>query len=106
MQITLSPVRRDQTLSLERQGDTLVVNGEAFDFAPLGEGETLPRGAIDSDWFVGPVTREGGALSLVLALPHGAAPPEATLFPQPIIDPANGPIPLPPYSEEEEHVED
>lgn len=101
MQIFLSPVRRDDLLSLERTGDKLILNGEAFDFGPLPEGATLPVEAIDSHWFVGPVTRKAGKLQVVLALPHGANAPEGTLFPAPIIDPDNGQIALPAHSVED-----
>lgn len=107
MEITLSPVRRDETLALERQGDTLILNGEVFDFTPLPDGATLPNSAIDSDWFVGPVTRVGGELNITLALPHGANAPQGTLFPEPIIMPPNGSIRLPIHSvedpEDDEH---
>ncbi|MFN4131275.1 MAG: hypothetical protein ACK4GC_15875 [Paracoccaceae bacterium] len=98
MQITLSPMRRDDVLTLHRAGDILTINGEAFDFSPLPEGATLPREAVDCDWLASDVTRTGGALHLTLILPHGAEAPPETLFPAPVIDPANGPVELPPHS--------
>lgn len=77
MKLHFSPIRSDDTLVLERQGDTLIANGEAFDFSPLTEGESLPAQAVASQWFVGPVSRRGGVLELTVLLPHGAnAPPE------------------------------
>ena len=97
MQITLSPTRRDTPLSLSRNGDTLTLNGEVFDFSPLPEGATLPPEAIASDWFAGPVERVGGALRLTLVLPHGANAPQETLFPAPLTLTGNGPVALPPY---------
>ena len=100
MQITLSPARRDTPLTLSRQGDALTINGEVFDFTPLPEGATLPREAIASDWFAGPVERVGGALRLSLVLPHGANAPQETLFPAPLILTGNGPVILPPYEVE------
>lgn len=42
MHITLTPMRRDASLQLERAGDLLVINGEAFDFSALPDGATLP----------------------------------------------------------------
>ncbi len=42
MHITLSPMRRDGTLTLHRAGDVLTING-AFDFSGIGDGATLPR---------------------------------------------------------------
>lgn len=97
MQITLSPARRATPLTLERTGDALTINGELFDFTPLPEGATLPREAIASDWFAGPVERIGGVLHLTLVLPHGAKAPQETLFPVPLTLTGNGPVTLPPY---------
>ena len=98
MNITLSPTRRDETLTASRDGDTLTLNGEAFDFSPLEEGETLPADAIDSPWIAGDVTRTDGVLHITLRLPHGANAPEETRFPEPIIDPPDGDIALPMHS--------
>lgn len=100
MKLSLSPVRRDDTLSLARKGDALIINGETFDFAPLAEGAVLPPEAIASDWFAGPVTRSDGALHIALFLPHGPDAPRRTLFPEVIDDPADGVVTLPPHSKE------
>ena len=106
MHIKLSPTRRDETLTASRDGDTLTLNGEAFDFGPLEEGETLPADAIDSPWIVGDVARTDGALHVTLRLPHGANAPEETRFPETIIDPPDGEIALPMHSLPELEVED
>ena len=106
MHITLSPARRDAPLVASRDGDKLTLNGEVFDFSPLGEGETLPADAIDSEWIVGDVTRTGGVLHLTLRLPHGANAPEETRFPETIIDPPDGEIALPMHSLPELELED
>ena len=98
MKITLSPTRTDTPLAASRDGDTLTLNGEAFDFGPLGEGETLPADAIDTPWITGDVTRTDGVLHLTLRLPHGANAPEETRFPETIIDPPDGEIALPMHS--------
>ena len=95
MQITLSPVRSDETLALSRAGDVLILNGQVFDFGPLPDGATLPAEAIDSDWIVGPVSRIDGELHLTLRLPHGPNPSEAVAFPAPIHVAEDGPIALP-----------
>ena len=95
MQINFSPVRRDTPLTVVKQGDTLVVNGTEFDFSAVPEGATLPADAIDSDLFVGPVSRANGELSLTLMLPHGPNPSQAVAFPQPITVNADGPVELP-----------
>lgn len=95
MRISLAPQRRDETLALERSGDTLVINGEAFDFSYLPEGGTLPHGAVASDFVFGAVSRVGGAVTLTLILPHGPNPSGAVAFPDPIVEPGDGPIELP-----------
>jgi len=100
MQITLSPARRDTPLTLDRTGDALTINGEVFDFTPLPDGATLPREAIASDWFAGPVERVDGTLRLSLVLPHGANAPQETLYPAPLTLTGNGPVILPPYEVE------
>lgn len=101
MQIKLLPMRCDDRLELGRNGDTLAINGEVFDFSPLPEGATLPVEAIESDWFAGPVERTGGELRLTLILSHGANAPQETLFPAPLTLTGDGPVSLPPYEVEE-----
>lgn len=95
MNISFSPLRSDSTLTLSRQGEALILNGETFDFADLPEGARLPQQAIACDWFAGDVTRTNGALQITLVLPHGPQAPHATRFPQQVTDPADGAIPLP-----------
>jgi hypothetical protein len=98
MEIQFTPVRDDQRLALETAGDVLIINGERFDFSELPEGSELPAQAISSRWFVGPVTRRDGELSVSLLLPHGAhAHPEA-LYPKPITTSSDGAVQLPAYS--------
>lgn len=98
MIINLSPVRMDETLMVDREGDVLMVNGESFDFGPLLEGATLPASAIDSRWFTGQVDRVDGELHLTMILPHGANAPDEARFPKPIILPDDGPVDLPEHS--------
>jgi len=97
MQITLTPQRRDDRLSLSREGDVLILNGEAFDFAAIPEGGTLPRDAVACDWLASDVTRQDGVLHLTLILPHGADAPQATLFPAALTLTGDGPVVLPEY---------
>lgn len=101
MHIILTPQRRDDTLTLMRSGDTLTINGEAFDFASVPEGAILPKDAVTCDWLASDVTRQGGVLHLTLILPHGADAPPETLFPVPVSVTADGPIALPLYDMEE-----
>ena len=95
MIIKLSPVRLDSSLSAERTGEVLRVNGLAYDFASLQEGASLPAEAIDSRWFCAPVERISGGLVLTLMLPHGADASEQSRFPVDIVSPADGRVPLP-----------
>lgn len=97
MHINLFPVRLDEPMLLDREGDVLYVNGEAFDFGQLLEGATLPRKAVLSDWFPGEVNRIDGELHLTLRLPHGPNAPESTRFPVPIEVLEDGPVELPIY---------
>lgn len=100
MQLTFFPVRSDDRLTLDRAGDLLIVNGLALDFTPLPDGATLPQAAIACPWIVGPVMRVNGLLQIPMVLPHGANPPVQTLFPDPILVQADGPVVLPPYDVE------
>lgn len=97
MQIKLSPrLRRgSETLTVARKGSALIINSQTFNFSQLAEGETLPHDAIDSEWFLGDVTRIGGELHLTLLLPHGPNSSEAERFPEPIHVTEDGPIKLP-----------
>lgn len=94
MKINLSPQRRDDTLTVSKQGDTLTINGTEYDFTDLPDGATLPADAVDSEFVIGTVERINGALELTLLLPHGANASEAARFPQPIT-PADGLLELP-----------
>ncbi|MFN3955450.1 MAG: hypothetical protein ACK4LQ_13440 [Pararhodobacter sp.] len=92
MKITLSPQLRADALELDRAGDVLAVNGVAFDFADLAEGEAR---AVDCPWIVGPVLREGGAVHLTLILPHDENASEETRFPSTLTLLNDGPVALP-----------
>ena len=105
MHISLSPMRRDDALTVVKSGDVLTINGEAFNFASLPDGATIPEGVVPCDWIAGPVSRIDGDLHLTLILPHGPRPTQEQAFPQPIIDPADGEIALPQNEEEVAHVD-
>ena len=95
MKIFLSPQRRDDTLSVVRRGGLLIVNDEPFDFPAVEEGDILPRSAIESDWFVGDVTRVNGELELTLILPNPANVSQAQAFPVPLTITKMGPLSCP-----------
>ena len=95
MKLILSPQRRDDTLTVVKQGDTLTINGTAYDFSQLPDGGTLSADAVYCEFVIGSVNRVDGELELTLLLPHGANASEAARFPQPIINPADGKLELP-----------
>lgn len=99
MRIKLQANRCDDTLEVIKNGNILVVNGEAFDFSPMSDGDTLPYTAITSDWFPADVQYVGGELVVTLKLPNpwNYSPEQA--FPVDLIDVPDGmvifPGPLP-----------
>lgn len=95
MQIKLSPVRSDESLSVSRSGDIVTVNGVPFDFSQLPEGAELPATAISSDWFTCSVERINGAVHLTLKLPHAANPSQEVAFPVQIDVTKDGIVELP-----------
>ncbi len=108
MLIKLSPLRRDDTLEVIKTGDVLTVNGEDFDFSPIGEGDTLPALAISSTWFLDKVCRIEGELVLTLFLPLPWNYSQEQAFPVPLQSVPDGsvvlPKPLPSEPPVEEHI--
>ena len=95
MHITLFPQRRDNTLIVSKQGDTLTINGIAYDFSAIPDGATLPASAVDCEYIAGNIERINGVLHLSLILPHGPNPSQEVAFPAPIINPPDGVLELP-----------
>jgi hypothetical protein len=98
MNITLTPQRRDDTLTVSKQGDTLKINGQTFDFTGMPDGSTLPAEAVACEYIRcsgNKVERIDGELRLTLLLPHGADATQAALFPAPLINPPDGSLELP-----------
>lgn len=95
MKINLSPQVRTDSLEVIKAGDKLTVNGESFDFTQLPEGAVLPATAVNCEFIIGDVRREGGELQLTMLLPIAWDAPESGAFPQPILNPADGRVPLP-----------
>ena len=109
MKIILSPQRRDDTLMVIKAGDVLTINYEEFDFSFIGEGDTLPRAAIDGFWFAGNIERLNGELTLTLLFPNPwnysaeqafpvpllAVPDGLVVFPKPLADIHDGSYPVP-----------
>ncbi len=96
MIIEFSPVRMDETLELIRTGDTLIINGEPFDFSVVPAGGILPETGVQSAWICGPVQRDdAGVLHVPVVLPIGFHATESARFPHPASVDEDGPIALP-----------
>ena len=95
MRIILSPQRRSDTLSVVRAGSVLIINGESFDFSKMGDGDTLPRMAIASEWFAGDVEKTDGELTVILWLPNPENYSPEQAFPVPLENVPDGPVALP-----------
>ena len=95
MKITLIPQRRDDAIAISKQGDTLTINGTAYDFSVIPDGATLPASAVDCEYITGNIERINGVLQISLVLPHGPNPSQAVAFPEPLMNPADGVLELP-----------
>jgi len=95
MRISFSPQRRDDLLEVIKDGDILIINGEAFDFTSLPDGGTIPAGTVPCAWIASDVERIEDELHLTLVLPHGPNPSQAVAFPEPITVTEDGPIAIP-----------
>ena len=95
MKIALSPQRRDDNLTVVKAGETLTINGVAYDFSVVPEGGTLPKVATNCEWLADDLKRVDGTLHLTLILPNAVDASKAARFPDPLVDPADGTLPLP-----------
>jgi hypothetical protein len=95
MIIKLSPNRCSGTLAVTRSGSILTVNGETFDFSQMGDGDTLPRSAINSEWFADDVSKNSGELTLTLLLPLPAYYSQEQAFPVDLVNVPDGPVVFP-----------
>lgn len=95
MKINLSPQVRSDSMEVLKAGDKLTINGEPFDFTRLPEGAILPASAVDCEFIIGNVNRQDGELHLTLLLPISADAGHEACFPEPIVNPEDGPIKLP-----------
>ena len=86
MKIAFSPQRSDAQLIVSKSGDTLIINGIAYDFSVIPDGATLPASAVDCAFITGDITRVAGELHLLLVLPHGANPSRSITFPESLIN--------------------
>lgn len=105
MVIYLSPQLRPDTLEVIRAGAALIINGETFDFSAMGDGDTLPRSAIKSEWFAGDVNKIDGELALTLLFPMPRNYSQEQAFPVPLENVPDGPVVLPGPLPEPENTE-
>lgn len=95
MTLELRPCHRVFPITYVVLGEALVVDGEIFDFAQLGEGEVLPRSAVSGQWLQSDVERVGGVLRMAILMPYLEPASEAVRFPAPVEMVSDGPVPLP-----------
>lgn len=95
MIISFSPQRRDDALTVSKNGETLTINGDLVDMTGIPDGATLPAEAISGEWIVGPIERIDDVLHVTLLLPHGPSPSQAVAFPEPVTVTADGPVAVP-----------
>lgn len=85
MRVSFSPVRSEGTLSVSVSGDTVTINGEAFNFARVQEGDTLPASAVSCPALASDVVRLVEQIHITLTLPHGKDPAHDVSFPEDVI---------------------
>lgn len=106
MRIKLTPQRRDDTIMLSKVGKSLFINGEEFNFSKLKRGDTLPKRAIVSEWFMDDVENIDGVIVMTLILPNPANFSLEQAFPEDIVVVGDGIIQLPqPLPEIDEVIE-
>lgn len=97
MHIELAPVRHNEPLTVEKMGETLILNGEPLDLSAVAEGETKDIDWFDCKWLASSVRRDAGELFFRLILPHGPTAGDETRYPETLIVTVDGPIELPPF---------
>lgn len=97
MRITYSPVEGLAPIELSVEGDVLTINGVAYDFSALADGDSIPFVALAEPLIVSDVVRIGGVVELTVILPHGQNAPEETRFPTPVDLLVNGTVEIPAY---------
>ncbi|WP_074892767.1 hypothetical protein [Pseudomonas graminis] len=95
MIINLSPCVSNAQLELERRGETLIINGEVFDFSVMKDGDSLPSSAIKSSFFLIDVKKYNGELEFTMLLPIPEIYSHEQAFPKPLTDIRDGVVILP-----------
>ena len=98
MHITLDPyigLPGGDVVEVVKLGDTLTVNGQAFDFSVIPDGATLPAGAVACEYLsLHPIERIDGVLHLTLRYPIYPTEAHCVYGTTLLVDPANGPLEL------------
>lgn len=83
--------------TIDVAGEKITVSGMILDLSIIPDGATLPnaREATGCPYIVGDISRTDGEIELTIVLMHKAGASEAARFPQPIINPPDGPVELP-----------
>ena len=100
MIINFIPVYTDTMTRLKTisvKGQTITINGEPFDFSPLGNGYELPQDAIGSEFFADKaIMSEDGVLTVSLFMPYDeTVATQAIRFPDPVVMKSDGPVDIP-----------
>lgn len=108
MQITITPVRAapdGAPIQVTKSGDTLLLDGEEFDFSALPDGATLLADDIPSDYIVGDVQRVNGEITLKLISYYGPNAPETSKIEDVLDVQDDGDIEMPIFDVPEEQEE-
>ena len=90
-----NPQRRDDTLTIVKASDILTINGTAYAFTNLLDGETLPQEAIGCEFINGDVERTNGELIIPILLPLKRGASQSAKFPDPATITTDGTVVLP-----------
>jgi hypothetical protein len=100
---TLHPCVHAPRLTYATEGSTLTVDGVPYDFGPLEDGSTLPRGerqegeAWPPEWLMSDVTRTGATIHLGILVGIGPWASDEARFPAPVKVLSDRDVPLPDY---------
>lgn len=95
MRIKLSPQRRDDTLSISKVGNALVINSEVYDFSVMKNGDRLPASAVKCEYIVGEISFNNDELEIEIILPLPENYTYEQAYPKDIYFNGDGKIPLP-----------
>lgn len=92
MEFRFNPQRSDATLAISVSGETVIINGAAYDLSPLAEGQSISFGA-------GSAKRDNG-ITVSLPLPYPQNPSIAPMLVYEV-EAADGPVAVPGHDAEQ-----